>query len=132
MPISKTFSATRAERVAPASQSRSETTTDASASPRHIACVGEFIDALDRLQRGHPLVQVSAQAGGWALDGCRVFWAHETLQRFGLLESYRPAGAFGRLSYYRLSLSGRVVANHMLTQWRRLPLWQRLWLRLRG
>lgn len=94
-----------------------------------IAHLAEFIDSLDRLDRGFLLVQVSDGSGGWSLAGGLVHWSHETLVHFGLVESFRPPHGFRGVRYFRLSLRGKLFVRRALAQWRSLPLWRRLWLR---
>jgi hypothetical protein len=94
-----------------------------------IGPVGEFIDALNALQRGHVLVNVSDSSCGWLLNGAVLYTAHRPLVHYELAESYENAEGFVGVTYYRITARGRAVAQRALAQWARLPLTRRLWLR---
>lgn len=99
---------------------------------RLIADRAEFVDALDRLRRGHVLVKVGDSAGGCVLDGSVLYRSYEPLLRFGLIGEFENPQGFRHASYYRLTPSGREFAERACQAWRRRPLWQRLAVRLAG
>ena len=100
--------------------------------PVHIADRGEFVDALDRLRRGHVLVKVGEAAGGCVLDGGVLYRSYEPLLRFGLIGEYDNPHGFALASYYRLTPKGHEFAERACQAWRQQPLWQRLAVRLAG
>jgi hypothetical protein len=103
------------------------------AGPDHtvpIGHIGEFIDVLSGLLDGHRLECLGAGANLWRQAGARVYWAHETLQAHGLIEPVQaPCSGGSHRRVYGLSLRGVLFARRAVTQWRRQPLWRRLWAR---
>ncbi len=97
-----------------------------------IADRGEFIDALNRLRRGHVLVRTSNSSGGCVLDGGIVYRSYEPLVLYGLIDEYKNPQGFEHASYYRLTPRGRDFAEKACQAWRQRPLWQRLAVRLAG
>ena len=97
-----------------------------------IADRGEFIDALNRLRRGHVLVQTSEASGGCVLDGGIVYRAHEPLMRYGLIDRFDNPRGFENVRYYKLTPRGQAFAERACRAWRQRPLWQRLAVRLAG
>jgi hypothetical protein len=93
---------------------------------------GEFIDALQRLRRGHVMVKVSDLSGGCVLDGAPVYTAHRTLLQYGLLSEFHNPHGFANVQYYRLNEQGRAFADRACAQWRQRPLLERLATRLTG
>jgi hypothetical protein len=92
----------------------------------------EFVDALDRLRRGHVLVKVGDSAGSCVLDGGIVWRSYEPLVRYGLIDAYENPEGFRHVRYYRLSARGQTFAEQACRAWRSRPLWQRLAVRLAG
>jgi len=92
----------------------------------------EFVDALDRLRRGHVLVKLGDAAGSCVLDGGRVWRSYEPLLRYGLIAPYENPQGFRNVRYYRLSPRGQEFAERACKAWRARPLWQRLAVRLAG
>lgn len=99
---------------------------------RIIADRGEFVDALERLRRGHVLVRTSQGAGTCVLDGSLLYTAHRTLLDYGLVDEFDNPEGFPGVSYYRLSVRGREFARKACESWSRRPLLERLALRLTG
>ncbi len=97
-----------------------------------IADRGEFVDALNRLRRGHVLVKVGSSAGGCVLDGGVLYRSYEPLVRYGLIDEFKNPHGFQHASYYRLTPRGRDFAERACRAWRQKPLWQRLAVRLAG
>lgn len=97
-----------------------------------IADRGEFVDALNRLKRGHVLVKVSSSSGGCVLDGGVLYRSYEPLVRYGLIDEFKNPYGFENASYYRLTPRGREFAERACQAWREKPLWQRLAVRLAG
>ncbi|MCU0968799.1 MAG: hypothetical protein MUF03_08225 [Rubrivivax sp.] len=93
---------------------------------------GEFVDALDRLRRGHVMVQACNSAGGVVLDGGTVYTAHRPILAYGLVEAFDNPHGFHKVRYYRLTARGREFANRVCESWRRRPLIERLAVRLTG
>lgn len=93
---------------------------------------GEFVDALERLRRGHVLVRTGEGAGGCVLDGGIVYHSYDTLVEYGLIDEYENPQGFPNASYYRLTARGREFAERACAEWRRRSLWQRLAVRLAG
>lgn len=92
----------------------------------------EFVDALNALRRGHPLIRVYDRPGGWLLDGCPVYWSFKTLLDYGLVDEYDNPDGFPAVQYYRLSQRGRSFAEKACSTWQRRPLLQRLAMRVTG
>lgn len=97
-----------------------------------IADRGEFVDALERLRRGHVLVHTSDFSGGCVLDGGVVYCAYEPLLRYGLIDSFEHRTGSRNARYYRLTPRGHAFAERACRAWRQRPLWQRLAMRLAG
>jgi hypothetical protein len=97
-----------------------------------IADRGEFVDAMNRLRRGHLLVKVGDFSGGCVLDGAPLYTAHRTLLQYGLLSEVDNPQGFANVRYYRLNEHGRAFAEKACAQWRRRPLLERLATRLIG
>jgi DNA-binding PadR family transcriptional regulator len=97
-----------------------------------IADRGEFVDALNRLRRGHVLVKVGEATGGCVLDGGVLYRSYEPLVRYGLIDEFKNPQGFEQASYYRLTPRGREFADRACSAWRQRPLWQRLAVRLAG
>jgi DNA-binding MarR family transcriptional regulator len=97
-----------------------------------IADRGEFIDALNRLRRGHVLVRTSDASGGCVLDGGIVYRSYEPLVRYGLIDRFDNPRGFKNARYYKLTPRGRDFAERACSAWRQQPLWQRLAVRLVG
>jgi hypothetical protein len=97
-----------------------------------IADRGEFIDALQRLRRGHVMVKVSDFSGGCVLDGAPLYTAHRALLQYGLLSEFHNPQGFASVQYYRLNEQGRDFAERACAQWRQRPLIERLAMRLTG
>lgn len=95
-----------------------------------IASIGEFVDCLERLLKGHLLVCIGTDARHWTLDGAPVHWSRAALMHAGLLEPVRVRGAAVGVTHYGLSEHGRVFGDRVLARWRSLPLWRRGLLRL--
>lgn len=95
-----------------------------------IVSIGEFVDCLCHLLRGHVLVHVSDFAGWTSLDGSPVHHSFPALEAHGLIQEFdNPAGFVG-VHYYRMTRSGREFAQAALSCWFMLPLRQRMLLRL--
>lgn len=92
----------------------------------------EFVDALDRLRRGHVLVKVGESSGSCVLDGGIVWRSYEPLVRYGLIDRYENPHGFKNAGYYRITPRGKEFAERACSAWRARPLWQRLALRLAG
>lgn len=92
----------------------------------------EFVDALDRLRRGHVLVKVGDRAGSCVLDGGIVWRSYEPLLRYGLIRRYENPHGFKHAGYYQITPRGQEFAERACRAWRSRPLWQRLALRLAG
>jgi len=97
-----------------------------------IADRGEFVDALNRLRRGHVLVKVGESSGGCVLDGSVLYRSYDPLLRYGLIDEFQNPYGFKYASYYRLTPRGKEFAERACQVWRRKPLWQRLAVRLAG
>lgn len=93
---------------------------------------GEFIDVLRALWRGHVLVHAGDHAGGWILDGGRVFSSYGPLLRYELVREYENPEGFEHVHYFRLTERGRAFAERALASWRQRPLVERLLVRLLG
>lgn len=93
---------------------------------------GEFIDVLAALRRGHVLVHAGDHAGGWVVDGGRVFSAYDPLLRYELVQEYDNPEGFENVQYFRLTKRGREFAERAWHAWTRRPLVERLWVRLAG
>ncbi|MBL8289468.1 MAG: hypothetical protein JNL85_15920 [Rubrivivax sp.] len=104
----------------------------AAAAPAIIADRGEFIDVLRALWRGHVLVHCGEEAGGWLLDGGRVFTSYSPLLRYGLVREVSNPQGFEHVRYFRLSERGRAFAERAIAAWRQRPLLERLLVRLLG
>ncbi len=97
-----------------------------------IADRGEFVDVLNRLRRGHLLVQCGDGAGCCVLDGAVVYHAAPTLLAYGLLDPVQTPGMAPHMRCWRLSDRGRPFAERVWREWRRQPLWRRLAVRVTG
>lgn len=97
-----------------------------------IADRGEFVDALNRLRRGHVLVKVGESSTGCVLDGGVLYRSYEPLVRYGLIDEFKNPHGFKHASYYRLTPRGKEFAERACRVWRQKPLWQRLAVRLAG
>lgn len=97
-----------------------------------IADRGEFVDVLCALRRGHVLVQAGEHAGGWIVDGGRVFSSYDPLLRYELVREFDNPEGFDHVRYFRLTSRGRDFAERALAAWRRRPLLERLMVRLVG
>ena len=97
-----------------------------------VADRGEFIDALNRLRRGHVLVKVGHASGGCVLDGGVLYRSYGPLVRYGLIDEFKNPQGFENASYYRLTPQGREFAERACRAWGQRPLWQRLAVRLAG
>lgn len=95
-----------------------------------IPVLGEFVDALRALQRGHVLVRTSEGAGGCVIDGGIVYHSYPTLLAHGLIDEFHNPHGFKNARYYRLNARGREFADRAWNEWTRRPLWQRLAARL--
>ncbi len=93
---------------------------------------GEFVDALRLLCQGHVLVHVGNLVSGCVLDGSMVYRSHRTLLRYGLIREFDNPNGLPNTSYYRITERGREFADRVFAAWRRLPVWQRLAMRLLG
>ena len=97
---------------------------------------GEFIDALNRLRRGHVLVRPRAarddEATRCMLDSGVVYTAYPALSRYGLIGEYANPEGFDTMRYYRLTERGRRFADQACQAWRQRPLLERLAVRLVG
>ena len=95
-----------------------------------IVAIGEFVDCLRHLLRGHVLVRVSDFAGWTSLAGSPVHHSFPALEAHGLIQEFdNPAGFVG-VHYYRMTRAGREFAQAALRSWFTLPLRQRMLLRL--
>jgi hypothetical protein len=93
---------------------------------------GEFIDVLGALRRGHVLVHAGDHAGGWVVDGGRVYSSYDPLLRYELVQEYDNPEGFEHVHYFRLTPHGREFAERAWAAWRQRPLLERLWVRLAG
>jgi hypothetical protein len=93
---------------------------------------GEFIDALERLRRGHVLVKASESTGSCVLDGAIVYRSVEPMLRYGLIDEFDNPQGFHHARYYRITPRGKAFAERACRAWRQRPLWQRLAVRLAG
>jgi hypothetical protein len=93
---------------------------------------GEFIDVLGALRRGHVLVHAGDHAGGWVLDGGRVYSSFDPLLRYQLVQEYDNPEGFEHVQYFRLTPHGKAFAERAWAAWRQRPLLERLWVRLAG
>ena len=117
-------------------------TTSASPASRHdraaiatstaIPDRGEFVDVLRALRRGHVLVQAGNHAGGWVVDGGRVYSSFDPLLRYELVREYDNPEGFEHVRYFRLTPQGRDFADRALDAWRRRPFLERMMVRLVG
>jgi DNA-binding IclR family transcriptional regulator len=98
--------------------------------PSTVPAIGEFIDVLRALQRGHVLVRASDCAGGCAINGSAVYHSWETLVEHGLIAEFNNPEGFRHVHYYRLSPKGRAFADRAWAEWKSKPLWQRMAARL--
>lgn len=90
-----------------------------------IASMGEFVDCLERLLKGHLLVCIGSDARHWTLDGAAVHWSSGALLRNGLIQTVRVPGAAVGVTHYILSAEGRSFGGRALARWRALPWWRR-------
>lgn len=97
-----------------------------------IADRAEFVDALDRLLRGHVLVRPGDGSSGCVLDGGIVYTAHRTLIDYGLVDEFDNPAGFAGVGYYRLNPRGRAFALRVCEHWRHRPLLERIAMRLTG
>lgn len=95
-----------------------------------IPVLGEFVDALRALQRGHVLVRTSEGSGGCVIDGGIVYHSLPTLLAYQLIDEFPNPHGFKNARYYRLNERGREFAARTWREWTRRPLWQRLAARL--
>lgn len=93
---------------------------------------GEFIDVLCALRRGHVLVHAGDHAGGWVVDGGRVFSSYDTLLRYELVQEFDNPEGFDHVHYYRLTPRGREFADRAVAAWRGRPFLERMMVRLVG
>jgi hypothetical protein len=103
--------------------------------PEHtlIADRGEFIDALARLRRGQLLVRSADRSDERCLiDGQMLYTSWKPLSSFGLLDELPAGPREGRMRCFKLSPRGREFADRACQEWKKLPLWQRLAMRLGG
>ena len=117
-------------------------TTSASPASRHDRAVtaastaipdrGEFVDVLRALRRGHVLVQAGNHAGGWVVDGGRVYSSFDPLLRYELVREFDNPEGFEHVRYFRLTPQGRDFADRALDAWRRRPFLERMMVRLVG
>lgn len=93
---------------------------------------GEFVDALERLRRGHVMVRIGDAAGDCVIDGSPVYTAYRPLIEFELVAPYDNPSGFEALHYYRLTPQGHQFAERVCSSWRGRPLLERLAMRLTG
>lgn len=65
-------------------------------------------------------------------DDAPLYSAHRTLIDYGLIREFDNPQGFPSVRYYRLSERGRDVADRACGSWRRIPMLQRLAVRLAG
>ena len=97
-----------------------------------IADRAEFVEALQRLRRGHVLVKAGDGANSCMLDGALVHHSFETLQRYRLIDEFDNPQGFKGVRYFRLTAAGREFADRTWQAWRGTPPLQRLVMRLVG
>ena len=97
-----------------------------------IANRGEFVDVLRALARGRVLVRLNDMPGCCVIDGAMVYYSYDVLQRYGLIREYENPDGFAAVHYYRLTEDGHEFARRAVAAWRRLPLLERLAVRLFG
>ena len=95
-----------------------------------IVSLGEFVDCLRHLLRGHVLVRVSDFAGWTSLAGVPVHHSFPALEAHGLIQEFENPAGFVGVHYYRITRTGREFAQAALRCWFMLPLGQRMLLRL--
>lgn len=93
---------------------------------------GEFVDALDRLRRGHVIVRISDTAGGCVLDGGIVYSSMTPLLDYALIDEFENPHGFEHARYFRLNSRGHEFAARACAAWKRRPLLERLAIRLIG
>jgi len=106
--------------------------TPAAEAPCVIADRGEFVDVLFALRRGHVLVHAGEHAGGWVIDGGRVYSSYDPLLRYELVREFDNPAGFDHVHYFRLTEHGRAFAERAVSAWRARPLLERLMVRLLG
>lgn len=94
--------------------------------------LGEFVDTLAALRRGHVIVVMDADKRTCILDGMGLQWSFRSLDAYGLVEEFDNPDGFEGLHYYRLTSDGEQFAERALAVWCERPWHQRLMLRLRG
>lgn len=97
-----------------------------------IADRAEFVEALQRLRRGHVLVKTGDGANSCMLDGALVHHSFETLHRYRLIDEFDNPQGFEGVRYFRLTPAGRDFADRTWLAWRRTRPLQRLVVRLVG
>lgn len=97
-----------------------------------IADRAEFVEALQRLRRGHVLVKTGDGANSCLIDGALVHHSFETLRRYRLIAEFDNPHGFEGVRYYRLTATGREFADRTWHAWRGTPPLQRLVVRLVG
>lgn len=97
-----------------------------------IADRAEFVDALERLRRGHTLVRTGVGACCCVLDGSLVHHSFDVLLRYGLIAAFDNPEGFQGIKYFRITQQGRHFADRIRQQWDSLPTIERLLVRLTG
>jgi hypothetical protein len=94
--------------------------------------LGEFVDTLATLRRGHVIVVMDPDKHTCILDGMGLQWSFRSLDVYGVVEEFDNPDGFDGLHYYRLTPEGAQFADRALAAWRARPWLERLMLRLRG
>ncbi len=97
-----------------------------------IADRAEFVEALERLRRGHVLVRTGEGACSCVLDGGLVHHSFGTLHRYGLIDEFDNPQGFNGVQYYRITDRGREFADRAWTAWRQARPLERVMVRLVG
>jgi hypothetical protein len=97
-----------------------------------IADRAEFVEALDRLRRGHVLVKAGDGSCSCVLDGGLVHHSFDTLHRYGLIDEFDNPRGFEGVRYFRITRDGREFADRAWSAWRKTRPLERLMVRLVG
>lgn len=83
-----------------------------------IADRAEFVEALQRLRRGHVLVKTGEGSCSCVLDGGFVHHSFDILQRYGLIDEFDNPRGFAGVRYFRITAAGREFADRTWSAWR--------------
>ena len=97
-----------------------------------IADRAEFVEALQRLRRGHVLVKTGDGSCSCVLDGGILYHSFDTLERYGLIDEFENPRGFAGVRYFRITDDGRGFADRAWSAWRQARPLERAVVRLVG